>query len=229
MDAIDLQRPDLLPEPLQARLMSIEAICRNEEFSENLVNIPEVHRIVVEIENYCRQRKIIGIHYTRAIRRDIEQNGLLIRTGDEIRGEFIRRFSHLFENEEIKFLQNLWKNNQAKQAQIRDSILWFNFTLVAFNGLGSEYLLGMYGGEQVHMGIELDTSIGEKLASIGEPLIVRCALNPASVRTYISHPWGKIMVSSFHLSIAPEAYRIDHDGRVSESILAKDLLIETAH
>jgi hypothetical protein len=229
MDAIDLQRPDLLPETLRGRLESIEPLCRNEEFSENLVRHSEVLRVAIELNHYCMQRRILGIHYTRAIRSDIEHKGLLVRTGNEIRNEFVERFGQEFEADELEFLQSLWSSHQAKQARIRDSMLWFNFTLTEYGNSGSEYLLGMYGGEQIHMGIEFDTPIGQKLAGIGEPLLIKCALNPRKVRTFIEYPWGKILVSSFHLSVVPEAYRIDQDGQVTESISPEDLVVESAH
>ena len=229
MKAIDLQRPDLLPEELRACLESITSLCRGERFSENLVQHSEVRNAVIELDNYCMQRRVLGIHYTRAIRSDIEHKGLLIRTGAEIREEFVERFGQEFEATELEWLQNLWFSHQAKQANIRDSMLWFNFTLGAYGNSGSEYLLGMYGGEQIHMGVEFDTPIGRKLAGIGEPLLVKCALNPKKVRTFIEYPWGKILVSSFHLSLEPEAYRIDQDGKVTESIPPEDLVVESAH
>ncbi|MCG7865853.1 MAG: hypothetical protein JAY74_05695 [Candidatus Thiodiazotropha taylori] len=229
MDVIDLQRPDLLPKTLRKRLESIEPHCRNEEFSENLVQHPEVLDVIVELDHHCMQRSILGIHYTRAIRADIERKGLLVRTGNEIRSEFVERFNHIFNTEELAWLQTLWSSNQAKQASIRDSMLWFNFTLSSFGNADSDYLLGMYGGEQIHMGIEFDSPIGKKLAGIGEPLIVKCVLNPHKVKTFIEHPWGKILASSFHLSIESEAYRTDLDGKVIESISPKDLVVETAH
>ena len=69
-------------------------------------------------------------------------------------------------------------------------MLWFNFTLSANGNSGSAYLLGMYGGEQIHKGIEMGTPIGKKLAGIGEPLLVKCAHDPHKVKTFIEHPWG---------------------------------------
>lgn len=229
MDIVDLQRPELLPKTFRERLNSIRAICRNEEFSEELVRHPDVRNLVIDIDSYCMQNRVWGIHYTRAIREDIEQKGLLIRTGAEIRDEFIQRFGDRFEANELEWFQNKWSSHQVKQSDIRDSMLWFNFTLTEYGGLGSENLLGMYGGEQIHMGIEFDTPIGRKLASIGEPLVVKCALDPKNVNTCIEYPWGKILVSSFHLDVEPEAYRIDQDGKVTHSILPEDLVVEPAH
>lgn len=224
MDAVDLQRPELLPVALRLRLDSIKSYCRNEKFSQNLVEHPKVRNVVIELDNYCMQRRVLGIHYTHAIRADIEQKGLLVRTGAEIRNEFVQRFGDKFEADELELLQKQWSSLQVKQSEIRDSMLWFNFT--ACGGLNEE-LLGMYGGEQIHMGIELGTPIGKKLGSIGEPLVVKCALDPQKVENLHEYQWGKILVSSFHLSVEPEAHRIDKDGKVTELILPKDLFVQT--
>lgn len=228
MNFVDLQRPDLLPNVLQKRLQAIEPICRVEKYSEELVQRPEVREIIIALNDYCTQRRILGIHYTRAIRADIERKGLLVRTGVEIRADFIRRFGHKFYADEIEQLQNLWSSHQTKQSISRDSLLCFNFTLMAYGNSGSKYLLGMYGGEQIHMGIEIDSPIGKKLGSIGEPLLIKCSLEPQEVQTRIEYPWGKILMSSFHLSANPDVYRIDQVGRVSKSILPEDLVIEQA-
>jgi hypothetical protein len=229
MGIIDLQRPELLPETFRVRLNSIRGIRHNEEFSEDLVRHHDVRSLVIDIDKYCMQSRVLGIHYTRAIRADIEKKGLLIRTGSEIRDEFIQRFGDRVHADELEWLRNMWLSHQAKQSDIRDSMLWFNFTLAELGRSGSEYLLGMYGGEQIHMGIEFDTPIGAKLASIGEPLVVKCALDPHKVDTFIENPRGTILVSSFHLSVEPEAYRIDQDGKVMHSILPEDIVVEPVH
>ena len=116
----------LLPEALRARLGSIEPLCRKEKFSENLVQRSEVRDIVIELDNYCMQRQVLVIHYTRAIRADIEQKGLLVRTGAEIRDEFVQRVGHKFESAELECMRRLWSPHQATQSKIRDSMLWLS-------------------------------------------------------------------------------------------------------
>ena len=73
-------------------------------------------------------------------------------------------------------------------------------------------MLGLYGGEQVSMCFELDEPLGLKFGAIGEPMVVRCSLDPNQIRTFIENPWGKILVSSFHSLINPNACQIDQDG-----------------
>ena len=102
MNAIDLQRTELSPEALRVRLQSIESLCRNEEFSENLVRHQKVRNIVIELDSYCMDSQVLGIHYTRAIRTDIEHKGLLVRTSAEMRDEFVQRFGEEFEADELE-------------------------------------------------------------------------------------------------------------------------------
>ncbi|WP_392566210.1 hypothetical protein RHO15_00990 [Utexia brackfieldae] len=65
------------------------------------------------------------------------------------------------------------------------------------------------------MCFELDDPLGVKLGAIGEPMVIRCPLDPNKVKTYIEYPWGKILVSSFHALINPKANRIDQDRHQS--------------
>ena len=228
-NTIDLQRPDLLPEDFKSRLYAIETLCREHEFSDELVEETEVSILVDDLNRYCMEHQVIGIHYTRAIKEDIESKGLLVRTGKEIRNDLLDRFGNLFNSKELEFLRNKWKSHQEIQADIRDLRLWFNFTTEALRGSGgsgTKYLLGLYGGEQINMGIEFGSPIGKKLASIGEPMIVRCSLDPNNVDTYIKNPWGKIIVSSFHLQVRPDAYRIDQDGSQRSSVPPENLIVE---
>lgn len=82
----------------------------------------------------------------------------------------------------------------------------------------------MYGGEQVNMCFRYDSNIGKKLKQIGAPLVVRCSLNPNQVNTFIENPWGKIVVSSYHLSQNSEAYQIDQDGYLTVPVGPKKII-----
>lgn len=212
LDAVDLERPELLPSELRARLSELDQRFKREDFMETLREEPEVWRVIKQLDIFCRERGVIGIHYTRADPEDLRSTGLRVRTGAQIRSEFLDRFGDRFTPEEIGELKALWQRHQETQADIRDSRLYFNFTRSAFPGSGSEYLLRWYGGEQVHMGINERSTIARKLEQIGDPLILRCALQPSDVRTFLDCPWGQILMSSYHRSMNPEAQWVDQDG-----------------
>ncbi|MEH6550088.1 MAG: hypothetical protein V7744_08900 [Pseudomonadales bacterium] len=210
---IDLSKPNLLPNDFVVALRAIKDLCKKYTFSEKLVEHKDVLPLVRSLDNFCMNGSIIGYHFTRAIKENIEKNGLLIRSGDEIRNGFICENGYLFTDKEQRFLQERWSRYFTPgQNNARDNKIFFNFTSSALRDGGAENLLGLYGGEQVGMCFEMGHPIGEKLANIGQPLVIRCALKPKELNTFIEYPWGKILVSSFHKTINSEAYIIDQDG-----------------
>lgn len=222
---IDLTKPGQLPKEFAARLKRLESLCRELEFSEELVAQKDVYSLVKDIDYFCTTQKVVGIHYTRAMPESIRKNGLLIRSGDEIRATFLEEHGYLFTKSEIITINELWKSYfKDSQSSARDGRVFFNFTESALNTSGTKYLLGLYGGEQVNMCFELDDPIGEKLGSIGVPLVVQCALDPNMVRTFIEYPWGKILVSAYHLMVNSEAYGIDQDGYQTDPVKFDDII-----
>ena len=105
---------------------------------------------------------MIGIHYSRAIPESIGNNGLLIRNGVEIRATFLKDHGHLFTEREVATIKEKWTNYYVtNQCTSRDGRIYFNFTESALNTAGTEYLLSLYGGEQISMCFELHEPIGE--------------------------------------------------------------------
>jgi hypothetical protein len=222
---VDLTKPLELPEKFVRRLNEIDEICREHEFSENLVEMEGVSLLVREIDAWCSKRNVIGVHYTRAIPKSIKDSGLLIRSGREIRSQFLAAHSHRFTASEIDQLKSEWESYFIQtQLSARDSRIFFNFTETSLADGGAKYLIGLYGGEQVGMPFEFDDPIGKKLATIGKPLIVRCAIDPSTISTFIQNPWGKILVSSYHLSINPDAYCIDQDGYQEVPVIPESII-----
>lgn len=222
---IDLTKPDTLPGELSSRLQRVDNLCREFEFSEELVTHRDVRSLVKDIHSFCMTQKIIGIHYTRANPESIFENGLLVRKGAEIRTLFLKEYGHLFTEPELIIIEKHWANYFTdQQMAARDGRVFFNFTEMALNTDGAKYLLGLYGGEQVAMGVELDDQIGKKLGNIGASLLVRCALDPNTVKTFMEHPWGKIMISAYHLTIRGDAYGIDQDGYQTIPVNPNDIV-----
>lgn len=222
---IDLTKPNELPIEFKKRLRSFEALCKEYEFSEKLIGHREVSVLVRDINQYCNDNRIIGVHYTRAVPDSIRRLGLLLRSGDQIRKDFLDQHGYLFSDTEISEIKRRWANYfTPSQSSIRDHRIFFNFTEVELGESGAEYLLGLYGGEQVGMCFELDEALGVKLGRIGNPLVVRCSLDPSQMSTFSEHPWGEILVSSFHLEINPNAHRIDQDAYQECPVKPEDIV-----
>lgn len=221
---IDLCKPLNLPKEFVTRLKSIESLCIKCEFSEGLVGNPNVSSLVRDINKFCCENRIIGVHYTRALPDSIRSKGLLIRNGMEIREGFLSEHGELFTQKELSIIRYRWDNYFFHDDNSNGNNVFFNFTEVELGRAGTKYLLGMYGGEQVSMCFEPDELIGIKLGKIGEPLIVRCSLEPKNIEIFGDYPWGKVLVSSFHLLINPKAYRIDYDGYQAFPVKPEDII-----
>ena len=233
---IDLKNTNRLPEPQQRKLESIRDLCHREEFSEELVKHSRIQPLVRELNDFCMSNRVIGIHYTRANKTSIVEHGLLCRSGDEIREAFLEEYGKFFTNEEISKLKSTWDSHYCKEeAGERDFKIFFNFTEDALHNGGAEDLLNHYGGEQIPIcfcqpplfiqgGTNKECSICKKLSQIGEPLLVRCSLDPKIVNTFTENPWGKILVSSFHVEVNSEASRIDEDGHIKEPVSAQNII-----
>lgn len=68
---IDLTNPLALPTEFVLRLKAIENICKNYQYSESLVESSEVISLVRDVDGYCRNNRIIGLHFTRANKESI--------------------------------------------------------------------------------------------------------------------------------------------------------------
>jgi len=209
---IDLEDLTGLPTDFVLRLKIHNEIFKKFKFLDKF-DYGDIHQLIIDIDNFCLENRIIGYHYTSAIENDILEKGLLIRTGEEIRQDFMKRYFRLFTTEEKNQIVAHWNKRFDKEdSEIRDSIIFFNFTKGALLEGGAEHLLTYYGGEQIYFPLFNLPHIGEKLKNIGTPMILKCTLNPNDITTFIEYPWGKITVSSYHRMVNPDADVVDQDG-----------------
>ena len=222
---IDLTRPLELPEEYVCRLASIKTLCRVHKHAESLMERDDVWSIVRDLDDFCKENKVLGIHYTRAIPSSIKEKGLLIRNGSEIRKKFLEEHGYRFTNQEIDIIKSRWRDYfKEDQSPERDGRIYFNFTELALNEGRANKLIGLYGGEQVSMHCELDDPIGRKLASIGVPLLVKCSLQPHLLKTHKQYPWGEILVSTYHKHINVDASVIDQDAFQVKPVSPEDVV-----
>ena len=222
---IDLTKPLRLPKAFTDRLRTLDELCRKHYHLESMFKYSCVLELVKDIDKHCSERKVVGIHYTRAIPEQIKERGLLVRNGSEIRNTFLTEHGHRFSLNEIDFIKSCWSDFFTEEyCPARDKRIFFNFTEVALGNSSSKFLIGLYGGEQIMMCFDFDDSIGTKLSEIGKPLLIRCALNPSKVKTFTEYPWGKILVSSYHKLINPEACIFDQDGYQSIAVTRDDIV-----
>lgn len=206
-------------------LKMFDSIFRKCEFMEQLIEYPDLASVIRSMNEICLKEGVIGIHYTRAVRKEIEANGLILSTGKNRRQLFIQQHGQRFTNEQLQKISNLWENYfNNLQAKVRDNRIWFAFTLLGLENGGAGSLLSYYGGEQVNMPLTDDVEIVTILKELGEPLIVECFLDPRLLKTFAELPWGKIWLSTYHLTINSEAYQFDVDAYQEVPVHAQNIM-----
>ncbi|WP_333627527.1 hypothetical protein [Sphingobacterium siyangense] len=223
-DVVNLNNLEGIPAKYLEELNACKEAFIATDFMDSVKKDPSISFLIENIDNYCKNKRIIGFHYTRAVADDIAKNGLTCRTGAKIRASFLEQYSKLFESHELELIKGIWsKNFDEEDKSTRDCRLYFNFTTSALEDYGAEPLLRNFGGEQVYMPLQDLGEISSKIMNIGEPLILKCSLDPQNIKTFYEHPWGQIAVSTFHHMLNPNAYREDQDGWQFVDVKADDI------
>jgi hypothetical protein len=149
---IHLDTLEGLPGMYLQRLAKLGGMLKNEMFADTLIcEQPELWQLTSEIDSYCRKHLIKCYHYTRSDAQEIKMQGLMSRSGMEIRENFMAKYGALFSTEEIHTIQDSWEREFGGIGQIaRDHRIFFNNTTIALYNGGAKPLLENYGGEQVH-------------------------------------------------------------------------------
>lgn len=209
---IELGSAQDIPRDIEEQLYSFMSRFKDEEFQEPLLESSSIIEIVSELNELANKYGVAGYHYTRSFTSSIHENGLIIRSGVERRNQFLEEHGHLFTSFQLERLKHGWNeyfNNE--QNRVRDHRIWFNLTTKALNDGGAAPLLENYGGEVVYMPFSRDEEILQILGQLGEPLVVKCSLDTRTLTTFSQEPWGKVLLSSYHRSVNPDAYHVDYD------------------
>lgn len=209
---VNLDNLDGLPEEFLIQLRKYDKMFAQTSSFEKLENDENIHKLIVDINDWCLKNQIIGYHYTNAIQNEILKTGLTPRSGDEIKAAFIKKYFNLFTKNEQMQIEEHWKNGfDEEDVEARDGRIYFNFTKKGLKEGLADDLLTYYGGEQVYSALRGLPGM-KKLTKIGIPLILKCTLVPNDISTFHEFPWGRIAVSSYHKQINPDAFREDEDG-----------------
>ncbi|AQP35543.1 hypothetical protein [Vibrio anguillarum] len=121
-------------------------------------------------------KKIELYHYTRADRLSIEQKGMLIRTKEQSRQDFMDQFKSELSSQAVKHFTHSWEHEcDDFNPDARHSV-WFVSKRPEENCSGIFYLVSMYGGEVISMIGEGNEDAKKFLESIGEPLEIVCSI-----------------------------------------------------
>lgn len=204
-----------IPLRLTRKLRSFDSVLTRCESLEVVLADRDLYQIAEDLHALCLKNGVIGYHFTIAVRKNIETCGLIVSNGQERRRNFLVEHGHRFSDAQRARIRHMWESYfRPPQSQSRDGRIWFNFTLSALGNGGADDLLNYYGGEIINMPLTLDEDIAAVLRTIGEPLIVECALETQGLHPFgmSDIPWGKIWLSSYHVALNPVAQQFDVDA-----------------
>jgi hypothetical protein len=216
---IRLTSLDQMPQDIRSALQRFDSVVGETPFMETLLQNPDLHRIAIELDRLCVPEGVIGFHFTRALREEIEARGLEICSGHDRRRQFLAKYGTLFSEAKRKWMRRAWKNYFDKdQTAERDGRIWFNLTLGALDDGGADDLLTYFGGEVINMPLTQDEEVAAVLQTLGQPLIVECALSAEALHACSEIPWGRTWLSTYHVSINQDAYGWDVDAYSIEPV-----------
>jgi hypothetical protein len=208
-----------IPPKILARLQPHHERLKSADYLEHFYDDEDIASIIRALNERCMREGIVGYHYTRSFAERLLANGLVATSGEARRRSFIDEFGHLFSRTQLHVIEVAWSAYfDRQQNRGRDDRVWFNLTLDALTDSGAEPLLRHYGGEVVYKPLASHPSIATILKSIGEPLVVSCALDATTLTTFAEWPWGKAWLGSYHLTLNPHACRVDFDVYTPHSV-----------
>jgi len=219
--AIALSCPEEMPARARETLGARRAILQERQYLEQVIEDPVLRKLAADLDSVCQAEGVVGYHFTRAERGEIETRGLLARTGGERRRDFLASYGQRFTKPQLQRIQRRWSEYfDSEMNRVRDGRVWFSFTIEPLRDGGAERLLSYYGGEVVFMPLteDEDEDVAEILRGIGEPLVVECALDAGLLHTFSDAPWGRVWLSSHHVAVNPEAVRFDVDAYQKVSV-----------
>lgn len=217
--AVNLNSLDQMPTDIRKSLQKYRHLFIKARSIEGLLEDVDIFGVAEHLDHICRKEGVICYHFTRAVQHEIRVRGLEVSSGADRRSQFISSHGNLFSEGQRRRIRQAWGEYFDEEAPTaRDGKIWFNLTLNALNNGGADRLLRFFGGEQIYMPLTQDDEIAAVLQTVGEPLIVECALPTEILYTFSEIPWGKTWLSTYHLSIRQEALQFDQDASTRKPV-----------
>ena len=222
---IDLSNLDSAPQSV------ISALNNKSELFERVTDISSILQdntirdAVVELDMIVRKEKVLAFHFTRAFREEIARDGLRARKTEEWRCLFIAKYQHLLKKEQIMRLKAGWSSYFTPTQKLgRDGRIFFNLTEKAYKDGNATSLLRYFGGEAIFKPFLADSDLNQILTSLGEPLIVRAAIDASSIKVFNSNAFGITWLSTYHHSLNPNAIKQDYDVYIEKPIHPENII-----
>ena len=217
--AISLDSISQIPQAISDELCRFDRVLADRRLVEQLLENSNLRRLASALDDLCRAEGVTGYHFTRAVHEHIADRGLQLSRGGDRRRDFISEYGHLFSEAQRERIAKMWNGyfDESRDAH-RDGRIWFCCTLRSLEDGDADRLLTFFGGESIYMPLTEDDEVAAVLRAIGQPLIVKAKLPGTKLHTFSEIPWGRVWLSTYHVSVNKEAQQHDVDAYVLEPV-----------
>lgn len=221
---LKLEDPRALPTGIREALERHDALLARTEFLDSIIRGPELGPIAEALSHHLRQQRIYGYHCTREPTPGyFAAHGLRPTSLDEHQDEFLRLFGHRFTAEELTYMRKQWTDYfDATQRRARQGRVWACLSRALVRSHGTKPFFAGFGGEAIYMPLADNSSAMQKLAGLGQPVVVEVAFPGDSLRTYSDMAWA--VLSSYHLQLNPNAHAIESEACYEASVPPEDVI-----
>lgn len=217
---ICLDSPDVIPSSISSRLAEFHHVFVTTNSWDSARKWPGLAGLEIELEHYLRNQQIAAYHCTKEPRPGFfKQRGLRLTDLKAHQEQFLNEYGHLFSEAEVATMRFEWeqtfhRNPRARLA--RNSVIWVCLTKTLANSQGVAPFFTYFGGEAIYWSVLRHAAIAEKLARIGEPVIVEVSIPAKNLLTYGS--LAEFVLSRHHHRINPQAPALELEGRIVRPI-----------
>lgn len=93
---ISLDSVGTMPRELRALMKPLRSEFKRHLYADSYAHSPSARSIMAQVAEYLATHSVVGVHYTRAERRDIESGGLLCGPGASRRAWFLENYGSRF-------------------------------------------------------------------------------------------------------------------------------------
>jgi hypothetical protein len=223
-DPLRLEDPETIPLALRDALAAHGSLMHSEVRTESLVQGGPLAGIASALADHLHRQTIIGYHCTREPEPGyFATHGLRATNLAEHQDEFLRRLGHHFTFEELAYMRKQWHSYfNESQKRSREGRVWACLTRALAVSTGTEPFFAAYGGEAIHMPLADDSSAKQKLAALGQPVIVEVALPGDRIRTFCEMAYCAL--SYYHRRVNPASHLMESEAYLLDGIRPLDVL-----
>ncbi|MGD0280663.1 MAG: hypothetical protein ABSC11_15355 [Smithella sp.] len=226
---LHLDASDWWPNGMMESLLSHHDILLSNNYMENLIESEPFCSIAEELNAFILKHKVVGYHCTKESEKGyFEKCGIRVLDRKNHQNKFLKKFSSQFSVEDLNLLKQAWESYfSIGQDYGRNGKIWFCLAPDQVISYGTKDFFTYFGGEAIYKPIKDYSSITQILRNIGNPVIVKVAIDPNDLHTFSQVPFAINTLSLFHQRQNPKAYIHSREGYLMHDVTPNEIICVT--